>query len=137
MVELSTVVVGAPSNVEVDDVVAPSSCTEARGADFLMSLWDLRIGAVSFVESVLAVLRSEVFAFSWPKTINCSAIAWVNENSTVSTVSAAIESTARRLDSKCCMKSPNAERFRPGQWQMSKSSAFSPLSDAFVQGSDY
>ena len=102
------------SNVEVEDVVV-SGCTEERGADFLMSLWDLRTGAVSFVESVLAVLRSEVLAFSWPKTINCSPMAWLNENSTVSTVSAAIESTPRRRDSKCCMKSPNAECFRPGR----------------------
>ena len=66
MVELSTVVVGALSNVEVEveDVVVPSSCTEARGDDFFMSLWDLRTGAVSFVESVLELLRSDRRAFS-------------------------------------------------------------------------
>jgi hypothetical protein len=65
VVELSTVVVGALSNVDGEDVVVPSSCTEARGRDFLMSLWDLRTGAVSFVGSVLAVLRSDRWAFSW------------------------------------------------------------------------
>ena len=112
MVELSIVVVGALSKVEVEDVVV-SGCTEARGADFLMSLWDLRTGAVSFVESVFVVLRSDVLAFSWPKMINCSPMAWLKENSTVSSVSAAIESTASRCDSKCCMKSPNAECYRP------------------------
>ena len=67
VVELSIVVVGALTNVdvEVEDVVVPSSCIEVRGDDFLMSLWDLRTGAVSLVESVLeVVLRSDRRAFS-------------------------------------------------------------------------
>jgi hypothetical protein len=76
VVELSVVVVGALSSVEVDDVVV-SVRTEARRGDFLMSLWGFRIDVESLVESVLAVLRSEVLAFSWPKTINGSPIAWV------------------------------------------------------------
>jgi hypothetical protein len=115
VVELSTVVVGALSNVEVEDVVV-SGCTEARGDDFLMSLWDFRIDAESFVESVLEVLRSDSLAFSWPIAINCSPMAWVNENSTISTVSAAIESIARRRDSKCFIQPPNAASSQTSPW---------------------
>ena len=70
VVELSTVV-GAVSSVEVEDVVV-SGCTEARGDDFLMSLWGFRIDVESFVESVLEVFRSVTCAFSWPIAINCS-----------------------------------------------------------------
>ena len=53
--------VGALRDVEVVlDVVMSLSCTEATGADFLMSLCDLRIGADSFgVETVLVVFRSD------------------------------------------------------------------------------
>jgi hypothetical protein len=101
--------------VEVEDVVV-SGCTEARGDDFLMSLWDFRVDAESFVESIFEVLRSEVLAFSWPKAINGSPIAWVNENSTISTVSAAIESIARRRDSKCCIQPPNAANSQTSPW---------------------
>jgi hypothetical protein len=115
VVELSTVVVGALSNVEVEDVVV-SVCTEARGGDFLMSLWDFRIDAESFVESVLEVFRSDSLAFSWPIAINGSPIAWVNENSTISIVSAAIESIARRRDSKCCIQPPNAASPETSPW---------------------
>ena len=51
---------GALKDVEVLDVVLSLSCTEATGADFLMSLCDLRIGAGSFgVETVLVVVRSK------------------------------------------------------------------------------
>jgi len=43
----------------VGDVVMSLSCTEATGADFLMSLCDLRLGAGSFgVETVLFAVRS-------------------------------------------------------------------------------
>jgi hypothetical protein len=54
-------VVGALRDVEVvRDVVMSLSCREAMGADFLMSLCDLRIGADSFdVETVLVIVRSE------------------------------------------------------------------------------
>jgi len=53
--------VGALRDVEVvRDVVMSLSCREATGADFLMSLCDLRIRADSFdVETVLVVVRSE------------------------------------------------------------------------------
>jgi hypothetical protein len=55
------VAVGALRAVEfVGDVVMALSCTEATGADFLMSLCDLRAGACSFdVETVFVVVRSE------------------------------------------------------------------------------
>ena len=60
----STEVVAALSVVELDgDVIVPLGCTEATGADFRISLCDLRTGADSFeVESVLvveAVVRSD------------------------------------------------------------------------------
>jgi hypothetical protein len=66
---LSTAAVGAARDVAplCDDAI-PLGCTEALGADFLMSLCDLRIGAGSFeAERVLVVVadvRSETCAFS-------------------------------------------------------------------------
>jgi hypothetical protein len=112
---LSTTAVDVLRDVDpvCDDVVA-FGCTDARGADFLMSLCDLRTGAGSFeVERVFAGaagVRSGVWAFSCPSAINCSADAnGIEESSTVSAMTAASE---RRCpadsgrDSKCCMNPP-------------------------------
>ena len=49
---------------------------------------------------------------------------------------AAIEPTVCRRDSKCCMKSPNAECLRLARVQMSKTSAFGEAPYDLMEGTD-
>jgi len=106
--------VGALSFVDwVPDAVVVPDCTEASGADFLMSLCGLRIGARSFeVERLFVVVLFESWAFSCPSATNCSATAETEVKharataNAVGAVSACTCPVKRRRDSKCCMTAP-------------------------------
>lgn len=100
----------------VDAVVdgAPLGCTEASGADFLMSLWDFRAGEVSFMAEMgfapIVAVFEESWARSCPKAINCSARvdAGLTFSSSVNATNAASDRACpvnRRDDSKCFMDS--------------------------------
>jgi hypothetical protein len=118
-VVLCIVVVGALTVVGAVVDGAPFNCTEASGADFLMSLCDFRAGEGSLVAEVFApvvVVFEESWARSCPKAINCSARADVGStfSTSVKAAKAASDSTCpanRRDDSKCFMGSSSVTCF--------------------------
>ena len=126
----SAATVGASTDGElIGELVAPLGCTEATGADFLMSLCGLRIGAGSFeVERVFVpVVGSDTWAFPCPSATNCSPdAAGDSDISTVITVTGASETifpAGHGRDSKCCMNPPHGTSVRNLVAEVSKSSA--------------